>query len=255
MPHPIPSRDPNGPRVHVQFFIPEVPFETDLDAKATREQGRPIYRTREYVRIINPSDPLNKPVHPAHEKIFRDRHTNAAMSYAEAYPEEYRAFKAGQAEQIIGTPLTELTSLTAAKRHELKALEIVTVESLASLDGAPLKRLGMEGNALKSMAQAYLDRAKEQAVDARFAAENAALRAEMEALRNDLKAIKSGKAEPEPDANDENPPEPGPFDTFSDDDLKVYIKSRTGEAPRGRVSRETLLRTASELMEAEKEAA
>jgi hypothetical protein len=253
LPHPIPSSDPNGPKVYVQFFIPETPFDSDIDANATKEQGRPIYKSNEYVRVTMPGDPLNKPVCLAHEKRFFDRRSGQRLSYAEAYAEEYRMFKAGLAEQIVGTPLTELPAISAAKRAELKALAIHTVEALASLDGQNLKRLGMEGNSLKGLATAYLEKAKGSAMDAKFAAENAALKAQIEELQKAVKQIAAGKAAS--DENDVNPAPAGPFDDFSEDDLKAYIKTRTGETPRGRVSRETLVRTATELHSAEMEAA
>jgi predicted flap endonuclease-1-like 5' DNA nuclease len=249
MPHPIPSRDPNGPVIRVQFFIPETPFDSDLDGAATREQGRPIYRTREYVRVINPSDPNNKPLHPAHEKVFKDRAGNW-LSYAEAYAEEYRAFKAGLAEQSNGTPLTELTGLTAAMRAELKAIGIMDVENLAAIEGATLKRLGMNGTMWRTMAQTYLEKARGQSADMKVAAENAALKAQIDAMRADLEALKAGKA-PAKDENDENPSGPDPFAEYSDDDLKVFIESRAGKKPHGRSTRETLLGMARELLAAE----
>jgi hypothetical protein len=255
LPHPIPSSDQNGPRVYVQFFVPETPFESDLDANATKEQGRPIYKQNEYVRVTMPGDPLNKPVCLAHEKRFFDRRSGQRVSYADAFAEEYRMFKAGLAEQIVGTPLTELPAINSAKRAELKALAIHTVEALASLDGQNLKRLGMEGNSLKSLATAYLEKAKGSAMDAKFAAENAALKAQIEELQKAVKQIAAGKADDAMEDNSVNPPPPALFDDFSDDDLKTYIKTRTGETPRGRVSRETLLRSAHELHSAEMEAA
>ena len=58
-----------------------------------------------------------------------------------------------------GTPLSELTFLSQGKRLELKALNIHTAEALASLDGGPLKMLGIGGREMKNQAAAYLAKA------------------------------------------------------------------------------------------------
>jgi hypothetical protein len=243
----------NANNINVNFFIPELPLDTDIDGARTKAEGRPIYKTNEYVRVTMPANPKSVIVCLAHEKRFRDKQTNEWRSYADMYPEQYRQFKAGIEEQIIGTPLSELPSLTAAKRAELRAVGIKTVEQLRELDGVGLKRLGMEGQGLKTMAASYLDRAKGLAVDAVHAAENAALRSEMELLREEMKALAAGKVTPP--ANDANPAPVSDFDGFSDEDLKVFIKDRSGSAPRGNPSHSTLVRMAEELLAAEQEAA
>jgi hypothetical protein len=61
------------------------------------------------------------------------------------------------------------------KRRELKALGVNTVEQLASLDGTPLKQLGMGGREMKNQAQAYLDNAAGSADVTNLAAQVAAL--------------------------------------------------------------------------------
>lgn len=243
----------NDNQINVNFYIPEIPLDSDLDGARTKAEGRPIYKTQEYVRVTMPANPKSVIVCMAHEPRFRDKQTNEWRSYAQMYPELYRQFKAGIEEQIIGTPISELPSLTAAKRAELRAINIKTVEQLAELDSVGLKRLGMEGDALKRMAASYLDRAKGLAVDASQAAENAALRSELEVMREQIAALAGKKAAPV--ANDANPAPVSDFDGFSDEDLKVYIKDRSGSAPRGNPSHSTLVRMAEELLAAEQEAA
>lgn len=243
MPHPLPPADNVAPKVTVQFFVPDPPYDIDQDHARSRELGRPVFRDVEYVKIIIPGDDLNKPIQRAHDKVLRNPHGGEMLSYAQCFHEEYAMFKAGREDQVVGTPLSELTSLTAAKRHELKRIGILTVEQLAGLDATQLRKIGMDGNELKALARAYMDRAKDAAVDARFAAENAALRNQMEALQAQIDAM---AAKPAPAAANDatEKAEPGIFDDFDDGALKTFIKDRTGEAPRGRVSRETLIETA-----------
>ncbi len=82
------------------------------------------------------------------------------MSYAEAYPEQYRKFKASEQQTVAGTPLSEAPFLTEGKRRELRALNIHSIEALAALDGQNLKTLGMGGRELKNQAVAYLEKAQ-----------------------------------------------------------------------------------------------
>src|SRR4030095_3993846 len=102
------------------------------------------------------------------------------------YYEHYKAFREGQARAQSGTPIEELPFLSAAKRAELKALNIHTAEALAQLEGTPLTRLGMGGREMKNHAQAYLEPAKEGAMDAKLAAQNARLKDELEKMREQL---------------------------------------------------------------------
>lgn len=247
MPHPLPSLGPNSAQVRVQFFIPETPLSSDLDGAKTKELGRPVYKTNEYVRVSVPGNTQNIVVCLAHEKRFTDRASGDRLSYADAFPEEYRLFKQGMDEQIIGTPLAELPALTNAKRAELKAVGIRTIEDLAAMEGSVIKKFGMEGPSLKTMAVNYLDRAKGLAVDARNAAENAALRAELEAVKEQLSQIaKASRGEPLAAPVAEGPR--SSFEDWEDDDIKAFIKERAGAAPAGRVSHETLVKRADDIL-------
>ena len=81
-----------------------------------------------------------------------------------------------------GTPVEELPFLTESRRHELKALNIFTAEGLASLEGANLERLGMSGRELKNKALAYINHAKDTALETKLTAENDALKDRLAAL-------------------------------------------------------------------------
>jgi hypothetical protein len=188
--------------LHIEFFI-----EPAQNIKKSEAEGRPIFDDSEFVRIKFVGDPKKELVAPAHDKFMRDRETGAWISYAEAYSRHYEVFKTGQAALGEGTPIEELPFITAAKRAELKALNIHTAEGLAQLDGTNLQRLGMYGRDLKNKAQVYIDDAKAKAPVAHLAAENAALRERMEALEEMLKA-QHEKAAPTPVAQARRPGRP-----------------------------------------------
>lgn len=217
----------------------------------SKEAGRPIFDAVERVSVQHVGDQKTWPWFPAHERsiYIRDRGGSGRyVTYAENFYEHYKAFKEGQERAQSGTPVEELPFLSAAKRAELKALNIHTAESLAQLEGTPLTRLGMGGREMKNQAQAYLDRAKEGAIDAKLAAQNARLEEELAAMREQLAAMKRFTVVTEKKAvREEMPVEPpSDFDDWSTDELRTLIKDRTGTAVRGRPAHDTLVRMAQE---------
>jgi hypothetical protein len=163
----------------------------------------------------------------------------------------------------------ELPFLSAAKRAELKALNIHTAEALAQLDGTPLTRLGMGGREMKNQAQAYLDRAKEGAMDAKLAAQNARLQEELEKMRETLanvmeKLSPTARKKVEAEQEEEEAGTQGPqgntglqdsaFEKWSDDDLRAFIKEQTGTGVRGQPAHSTLVAMAEEASTVEQKA-
>lgn len=215
-------------------------------AKSLKE-GRPIFDQQEQVHIKFVGDTRKELVAPAHEKCIRDPATNHWVSYAQLYHRHYEAFKSGEAAIGEGTPISELPFLTEARRAELRALHIHTAEALAQLEGPNLSRLGMFGRELKEQAKAYIDRAKETALESRLSAENAALRAQLDALSAQVQAMRTPSAPLATPAESEvEDPTPSVFSGWDDAALKAFIKERSGTAPRGQPLHETLVRLAEE---------
>lgn len=103
-------------RIYAVFFTDAV-----RDEHASNEQGRPIYKDTEFVRIVAPGDKTNVVVRPA-----RDTDRNR-------FPRQYAAFKRGEQEQVVGTPLAQWPLMGRAQVEELKALGVITVEHLSQL--------------------------------------------------------------------------------------------------------------------------
>ena len=92
------------------------------DEAASVDAGRPIFKDVEYVKIIVPggsTSVVDKPVRDDDRNRFR-----AA----------YEKFKAGDSEQIVGTPLKEIPWLTRSQIEELAYLKVRTLENLAELN-------------------------------------------------------------------------------------------------------------------------
>lgn len=139
------SRDAGDKTVYVKFYIRPVQDDAE-SAKA----GRPIYKDREYVEIRTPGDQNNVIQRPVSD-MDRQRFRGA-----------YKAFKDGNEEQIIGTPLTEVPWITRSQVEELVHLRIRTLEHLAAVnDGLSAKIPGLYQ--LKDKAKAALATAEGQA--------------------------------------------------------------------------------------------
>lgn len=254
------------------------------DEVASKAQGRPIFKDMEVcdIRLAGQRATYTFPATETEPNATRAAGTE--ISYAEVYSEQYRAFKSGADQPAGGTPLSEATFLTEGKRRELKALGVHTVETLAAIDGTPLKQLGMGGREMKTQAQAYLDKAAGSADVTGMAATIASLQQQLEDQRELMgsylkkgaktkyqrsveKSVAEAEAEQaeadEPEADDEPVtdsqyvPEAGPvaearaLDDLTDAEIKDFIKEETGEPVRGNPSRETLIARATVLLKEE----
>jgi hypothetical protein len=223
------------------LLVPVFKTHSSHNAAKSAKAGRPIYDDIEVCEIRQAGNKSTVGVFPAHE-VWRWQDTQEGgrepITYAMRYPDQYKRFKAGAAQAKSGTPLEEAPFLTQGKRLELKALNIHTVESLAALDGQPLKNLGQDGRALKNQATAFLETASSSADATRYADENAKLKERIAELERERKQAQQKKT--------------SAFDDMSDDDIKEWIAERTGSKPRGNPNRDTLVSMAEDL---EKESA
>lgn len=204
-----------------------------INKALSKEAGRPIYEDTEVCEIKFSGNKQTVGVYPAHEvfKTIQNPQTgeNEQMTWALAYKDQYLAFKNNEAQDMAGTPLHELPFLTQSKRLELKALNIHTAESLAAIDGQPLKRLGMNGRELKNQAQAYLDNAAGSVDVVKLAAINAELQARIAVL----------EANSAPSAQQTT--SVSPFQDWEVEDIKNWIAEQTGERPKGNPNHATLV--------------
>lgn len=218
--------------------------------KRSYDENRPIFDDMEIVEIRFPGDRNRVSVFPAHEmsaNIDQADGTSLPQTYAERFSEQYKQFKKKKTQAKSGTPLEELTFLTTAQRSELKALNIYTAETLADLENPGLKSLGPNGRDLKNQARAYIEHAAQSSEPVRLAAENEDLKRQIEDLRAQVKGKNKDLRETKAELAEATAESKSDFDSWSDDDLKEWIKSESGAAPRGNPSHETLVRMADEI--------
>lgn len=257
------------------LIVPQFKVITSLNEARSKLAGCPKFDDMEVVEIRMAANKETVGVFPAHEvwKIVDQADgTREPMTYAMRWPDLYRKFKANEAQDLSGTPLSEAPFLSQSKRMELKALNIHTVEALAAVDGQPLNMLGMGGREMKNQAQVYLDKASDSAVETRLAAENLSLRQQLDDMQAQINAMnKTATTKRSASASDsavdvvEESADEGeggigigvepaggnvsPFDDWEDEDIKLWIAEETGNRPKGNPNHATLVRMADEINE------
>ena len=197
-------------------------------------EGRPIFDDVEVCEIRRPgardwsSYPADAHSHWRNDPFTGDQ---SQVTYAERFPRQYAQFKAQQQQTKSGTPLDYVPFLTEAKRAELRAQNIYTVEQLAAIDGQELKNLGTYGRDLKNRAEEFIADGKAKAPDMQLAAELEAMRAKNAILEEDIEALKKSNGE-------------GQFRDMTVEQIREYIAEHTGREPTGNISRKTLVRMA-----------
>jgi hypothetical protein len=156
------------------------------------------------------------------------------ITYAERFKHQYQQFKAQAAQTKSGTPLDFAPFLTAARRAELRAQNVYTVEQLAAIDGVELKNLGPGGREYKNDAEEFLATSKATAPNLQMAAELEALRARNAVLEGDAK-LKAERA-----AAEGKPPAEADYDDMTAEQLREYITAHTGIPPTGSLSHKSL---------------
>jgi hypothetical protein len=145
------------------------------DQTETEKQGRPIFKSIEYVSISSPGDKFNGIDRPATLKDKR------------RFKRQYQAFKENQGDILTGTPLAHWPLMDAAQVEELKYFNIRTVEQLAAMPDGNIPNVGNISH-LKKHAVDYLAVAKGNAPTIQ-------LRAELEKRDNMLEAMQRQMAE------------------------------------------------------------
>lgn len=157
--------------VYAKFYTMPV-----KDEHASANEGRPIFYDREYIEIRAAGNQNNIVQRPAMEQ---DR---------QRFSRQYAAFQKGAEEQVIGTPLTEVTWLTRSQVEELAYVRIRTLEHLSSVSDEICGRMpGLQD--LKRKAAQILDAAEAVAPITALQEENEGLKAQVDALSRQVKEL------------------------------------------------------------------
>jgi hypothetical protein len=116
----------------------------------SNDAGRPIFEDTHYVQIMQPGNKDSIIIRPA-TSMDKNR-----------FAEHYKKFLAREDQEAIeGTLLSEWMGVTRSQVEELKFLNIVTVEQLAAVTDSNAQNV-MGISMLKTKAQAYLEKSKDE---------------------------------------------------------------------------------------------
>jgi hypothetical protein len=134
------GQDPADAKLWVMFEL-----RPERDTAASGEQGRPIYKDREWIKIKIPGDrdEVERPI---------TEHDKARFS------KQYDHWKQTGKEAVTGTPLEVWPAITRGQVEELKHFNVRTVEDLAGLSDATTQRF-MGVQSLKQKAAAFIEAA------------------------------------------------------------------------------------------------
>ena len=126
-------------------------MEAKQNKAKTLTEGRPIFDQVPFVTIISPGDTKNVP------------DTKVLDEHRQRWPKQWEAFQKGLEQPINGTPINQWPILNNAQVKELQALNIYTIEEVASLsDGDTQQTTGLM--TLKQQAIAHLSSSKDDGV-------------------------------------------------------------------------------------------
>lgn len=194
-------------------------------------EGRPVHELKEVVTLRLSGDRNYAPVFPADAMAVKDS-IGRVVTFAEMFSEQYKQFIMGSDQTAGGTALEELRAygITPAQISRCRALNVYSIEALATLPQDKYKNFGFGANELRAMAVRYMTDRKAKVSE------------DIDSLRARLAELERQAAEVSAQADDEQvDPDDDPLLAMTDDELRELIRERTGEGVRGRPSRDTLL--------------
>jgi uncharacterized small protein (DUF1192 family) len=211
-----------------------------LNVPQSETRGEPVYELKEMVELRFAGDRNYSPCFEATE-MWRNV-GGRVITYAERFAEQYRAFTMGDSQVAGGTALEMLRpyGITPAQISICNALKVYSIEAI--LEMRTPQALGMSTNVIMEMAKRWqADQAQRAQTETKDSI--ATLQAEIERLQ----ALIPAREATGPEIDAALSAADAEFGAMSDDDLKAFIKERSGQAPRGTPSRAFLLNAAREL--------
>lgn len=158
--------------VFAEFFKDAI-----IDNQKSQEQGRPVYRNVDMLRIMFPGDNTKEVV-----RIVRMEPSGNQPSDPDRFPKQWAAFQNSIEQVQDGTPIEQWPPISKAQALELKAMKIHTVEQLAAVTDTNLKWMG--ARQLRDNARAWLNEAESGAETIKLRNQIEEMRLQIEALTN-----------------------------------------------------------------------
>lgn len=173
-----------------EFSLVQFKWETEKNNAASARVGRPIHDKYLKAYITSPGMKNQVAVLVIERHLWQGDGVPADLKInfelRDRFQLQLNAWKAGHADEMTGTPLSEMKSLDVSWQASLREMGIHTIETLAGLQDAALFR---GARPLRDQARAYLEQAKGMEPIAALAAENEALRAQMAHLTEQVETL------------------------------------------------------------------
>jgi len=160
-PNAFDSRFAADNRLYVVFHM-----EAVKNGFKSEQEGRPIFDDVPQGTIHIPGDKNNVVTEPVTEE------------YKQRFPQQWDKFQKQMSQSPEGTPLEQWPLLTTGQVHELKAVNVMTVEQLAGMSDTNASRF-MGGYELRRKADTFLKVSKDTAEAQRLATLNDELQARL----------------------------------------------------------------------------
>lgn len=174
---PVSYGDDSG--LYVEFYTREV-----LNEQKSTLEGRPIYESKEYVKIMGVGDKTKQ-----WDRPVRKTSDGNTPSDLQRFPRQWQAFLNQDKQVLEGTPIIEWPAITRADAMSLKAIGIHTIEMLANLGEHNMTFMG--ARMYRDKAKAWIEKAKEGAGSLQWAQEKKAMQDQIDALTNQMKGLMS----------------------------------------------------------------
>lgn len=148
-----------------------------LNAAKSREEGRPIYEGRDFVKIQHPGETLNVVDRPATE------------SDKQRFPRQWAQYERGVTQIPDGVPLNQLFPDKPQIVDMMRGYNIHTVEQLSNLSGQAIGTVGMGCQEWVNAAKRYMERAEKGVDHHKFETAMAAKDAQIAALQRQVAEI------------------------------------------------------------------
>ena len=152
-----------------------------LDPNRSRQEGRPFYISRDYIRIQQPGEHLN----------IVDRPVDDDPRVIQRWPNHYQKFQNNQEAIPEGTPLEILFPNSPEIPANLHTQAVHTVEQLSNLTAHALQSIGMGSVEWQGMARKFLDSAKGGMEHHKLVSQVSELKNQNEVLQNQISLMKS----------------------------------------------------------------
>jgi len=153
-----------------------------LDSTKSREEGRPFYVSKDYVRIQQPGEHLN----------IIDRPIDDDPRVKLRWPIQYQNFQNNSQQEIPeGTPIEILFPNAPEIPANLHTQAVHTVEQLSNLTAHALQSIGMGSVEWQGQARKFLDSAKGGMEYHKLVKNNQDLQSKVEVLMNQISLLNS----------------------------------------------------------------